>query len=156
MKLLLILDKFLLNSPPDSRRSVQEQRCGFASATDRRADRSIRSSRSMRSASTSPTLASTSTRSIGSASHRSKSDSSQQTRGTRLGRCAAAFASRDAVEIDDCSQLARGNYAVIRRTAGSLDQVSADEITKCDQSVDLEEVFENQQYSVYRVRRRRE
>jgi hypothetical protein len=63
---------------------------------------------------------------------------------------------RDSVQIDDCSQLARGNYAVIRRTAGSLDQVSADEITRCNQSVELDEVFENQQYLIYRVRRGRE
>jgi hypothetical protein len=71
-------------------------------------------------------------------------------------RAMRLMTARDSVRIDDCSQLARGNYAVIRRMAGSLDQVSADEITTCNQSVELDEVFENQQYSVYRVRRRRE
>jgi hypothetical protein len=57
---------------------------------------------------------------------------------------------RAALLVDDCSQLGRGNYVVIRKTGGDTGQLRADEVARC-RSVDAARAFENTEYVAYRI-----
>jgi hypothetical protein len=58
---------------------------------------------------------------------------------------------RDALLINKCDQLGKGNYVAIRKQVRTPDQVPAGDITTCNQSVDPVPVFENQRFVVYRI-----
>ena len=62
---------------------------------------------------------------------------------------------RDALLIDQCAQLGRGQYAVIQKKRGAVDQVRAKDITSCNKTLGVVPTFENQQYVVYRILPRR-
>jgi hypothetical protein len=53
---------------------------------------------------------------------------------------------RDALLIDQCDQLGKGQYAVIQKTRGAVDQVRPTDITTCNKALDVTPIFENQQY----------
>jgi hypothetical protein len=59
---------------------------------------------------------------------------------------------RAALLVDDCSQLARGNYVVIRKRGGDAGQVRPDTVARCNRSVDAATAFENAEYVAYRIR----
>jgi hypothetical protein len=58
---------------------------------------------------------------------------------------------RTALLIDDCSQLGRGNYVVIRKKSGANDQVPPDEVGRCNRSVDPRKAFENSDFIAYHI-----
>ena len=58
---------------------------------------------------------------------------------------------RTALLIDDCSQLGRGNYVVIRKKSGANDQVPPDEVGRCNRSVDVRKAFENSDFIAYHI-----
>ena len=58
---------------------------------------------------------------------------------------------RDALLIDKCDQLGKGNYVVIRKKGGAVDQVPPSDVTTCNRSLDVTRIFDNQQYILYRI-----
>jgi hypothetical protein len=58
---------------------------------------------------------------------------------------------RSALLIDDCRQLGRGNYVVIRKKSGANDQVPPDEVERCNRSVDARKTFENADFTAYHI-----
>jgi hypothetical protein len=58
---------------------------------------------------------------------------------------------RAALLVDNCDQLARGNYVVIRKKGGDAGQVRPDDVTRCSRSVDVTRAFENAEYVAYRI-----
>jgi hypothetical protein len=58
---------------------------------------------------------------------------------------------RAALLVDDCSQLGKGDYVVIRKNGGDAGQVRPDDVTRCSRSVNLTRAFENAEYVAYRI-----
>ena len=58
---------------------------------------------------------------------------------------------RDALLIDRCDRLDRGDYVAIRKQDGTPDQVPAKDIAACGPPLDPAPVFANQQFVVYRI-----
>jgi hypothetical protein len=58
---------------------------------------------------------------------------------------------RAALLIDNCSQLGKGDYVVIRKTGGDTGQVRPDEVARCNRSVDATKAFENAEFIAYHI-----
>jgi hypothetical protein len=58
---------------------------------------------------------------------------------------------RSALLVDNCSQLAKGDYVVIRKKGGATDQVRPEDVTRCNRSVEETNAFENVEYVAHRV-----
>lgn len=61
---------------------------------------------------------------------------------------------RDALVVDDCAALGKGDYVVIRKKRGAVGQVLPDTVTTCNPSLLVTEVFDNEKYVVYKIRPR--
>ncbi|MEW6028881.1 MAG: hypothetical protein AB1554_05290 [Chloroflexota bacterium] len=59
---------------------------------------------------------------------------------------------RDALVVDDCAALGKGDYVVIRKKRGAVGQVLPDTVTTCNPSLLVTEVFDNEKYVVYEIR----
>jgi hypothetical protein len=57
---------------------------------------------------------------------------------------------RAALLVDDCRQIGKGNYVVIRKNGGG-GQLRPDDVERCDRSVDATRAFENAEYVAYRI-----
>jgi hypothetical protein len=68
-------------------------------------------------------------------------------------RAMSLMTGRDALLIDECDQLGKGNFVVLRKAGAAVDvdQVRPDEILTCNQSLAITPMFENQKYIVYRI-----
>jgi hypothetical protein len=58
---------------------------------------------------------------------------------------------RAALLVDDCSQLGKGDYVVIRKNGGNAGQVRPDDVARCNRSADATKAFENAEYVAYRI-----
>ncbi len=58
---------------------------------------------------------------------------------------------RDALMVDDCAALGKGDYVVIRKKRGAVGQVLPDTVTACNPSLLVAEVFDNEKYVVYEI-----
>jgi hypothetical protein len=58
---------------------------------------------------------------------------------------------RAALLVDNCSQLGKGDYVVIRKKGGDMGQVPPDAVERCTGSVDAARAFENVEYIAYRI-----
>jgi hypothetical protein len=58
---------------------------------------------------------------------------------------------RAALLVENCGQLAKGDYVVIRKQGGGAGQVRPDDVARCNRSVDATKAFENADYVAYRV-----
>jgi hypothetical protein len=66
-------------------------------------------------------------------------------------RAMGLLTGRAALLVDDCSQLGRGDYVVIRKKGGATDQVRPEDVTRCNRSVEETNAFENVEYVAHRV-----
>ena len=58
---------------------------------------------------------------------------------------------RSALLVDNCSQLAKGDYVVIRKKGGDIGQVRPDDVARCNRWVDAARAFENEEYVAYHM-----
>jgi hypothetical protein len=58
---------------------------------------------------------------------------------------------RAALLVENCSQLGKGDYVVIRKKGGDAGQVRPDDVTRCSRSVNATRAFENPEYVAYRI-----
>lgn len=58
---------------------------------------------------------------------------------------------RSALLVDNCRQLAKGDYVAIRKDGGATDQVRPDDVARCSRSVDATKALENAKYIVYHI-----
>jgi 4-amino-4-deoxy-L-arabinose transferase-like glycosyltransferase len=58
---------------------------------------------------------------------------------------------RDSIMMLRCSRLRRGDYVIIERTRGGVEQISPREIASCGPALDPNPVFENEEFTAYRV-----
>ncbi len=59
---------------------------------------------------------------------------------------------RDALMVDDCAALGKGDYVVIRKKRGAVGQVLPDTVATCNPSLQVTEMFDNEKYVVYEIR----
>ncbi len=66
-------------------------------------------------------------------------------------RALRLFTDRDSLLIDTCDALPLSDYIVLRKSRGAVDQVSPEDVESCNQSVLVEQVFENKKFTVYQI-----
>jgi hypothetical protein len=58
---------------------------------------------------------------------------------------------RDSIMMLRCSHVRRGDYVILERTRGALEQISPREITSCSPAVESQPIFQNEEFIAYRV-----
>ena len=66
-------------------------------------------------------------------------------------RALRLFTDRDSLLIDTCDALTLADYVVLRKSRGAVDQISPADVTSCNPSVQVAEVFDNDKFVVYQV-----
>ncbi len=66
-------------------------------------------------------------------------------------RALRLFTDRDSLLIDSCDALGKADYVLLRKSRGAVDQVSPADVTTCNPSVLLIEVFDNEKFVVYQI-----
>lgn len=66
-------------------------------------------------------------------------------------RALRLFTDRDSLLIDMCDALPLADYVVLRKSRGGVDQVSPEDVTSCNSSAQVTEVFDNQKFTVYQI-----
>ncbi len=66
-------------------------------------------------------------------------------------RALRLFTDRDLLLVDQCDALPLADYVVIRKSRGAVDQVSPADVTTCNPSVSLTEVFDNEKFIIYQI-----
>jgi hypothetical protein len=67
-------------------------------------------------------------------------------------RAMRLFTDRDSLLIDNCDRLPEhADYLVLRKSRGAVDQIAPGEVTTCNPSVSLTEVFDNAKFIVYQI-----
>ena len=66
-------------------------------------------------------------------------------------RALRLFTDRDSLLVDKCDALPLADYVVIRKSRGGVDQISPADVTSCNPSVLVTEVFDNQKFTVYQI-----
>ena len=60
---------------------------------------------------------------------------------------------RNSIMIDRCTDLLKGDYYVFHKKMGSYDQVLLEKVTKCVPLIELESKFDNEKFTVYRMKK---
>ncbi len=58
---------------------------------------------------------------------------------------------RDALMIETCDALDRGDYLVIRKKRGAVDQVLPEQASTCNPALVMTQLFENKRYVIYQI-----
>jgi len=66
-------------------------------------------------------------------------------------RALRLFTGRDSLLVDACDALPMADYIVLRKSRGAVDQVSPADVTTCNPSVQVTELFDNEKFVVYQV-----
>lgn len=66
-------------------------------------------------------------------------------------RALRLFTDRDSFTSTDCADLSRGDYVILHEKMGGTGQVPPEEVTTCNPSVTLEEVFNNKRLIIYKL-----
>ncbi len=66
-------------------------------------------------------------------------------------RAMRLFTDRDSLLIDKCDALPLADYVVIRKSRGAVDQISPADVTTCNPSIQVTEVFENGKFIVHQI-----
>jgi len=66
-------------------------------------------------------------------------------------RALRLFTGRDSLLVDACDALPMADYVVLRKSRGAVDQVSPADVTTCNPSVQVTELFDNEKFVVYQV-----
>lgn len=66
-------------------------------------------------------------------------------------RALRLFTDRDSLLVDTCDALPMADYVVLRKSRGAVDQVSPADVTTCNPSVQVTELFDNEKFVVYQV-----
>ena len=66
-------------------------------------------------------------------------------------RAMRLITSRDALMIETCDALERGDYLVIRKKRGAVDQVLPETAATCNAALTMTQVFENKRYVIYQI-----
>ncbi len=66
-------------------------------------------------------------------------------------RALRLFTDRDSLLMDTCDALPMADYVVLRKSRGAVDQVSPADVTTCNPSVQVTELFDNEKFVVYQV-----
>jgi hypothetical protein len=66
-------------------------------------------------------------------------------------RALRLFTDRDSLLVDVCDALPMADYVVLRKSRGAVDQVSPADVTTCNPSVQVTELFDNEKFVVYQV-----
>ena len=53
--------------------------------------------------------------------------------------------------VETCDALTRGDFVVIRKKRGAVDQVLPDTVTTCNPALTVTQLFDNQKYTVYQL-----
>jgi hypothetical protein len=66
-------------------------------------------------------------------------------------RAMRLFTDRDSLLVDTCDGLTKADYVIIRKSRGAVDQILPAEVTSCNPSVQVMEVFDNEKFAVYQI-----
>ena len=66
-------------------------------------------------------------------------------------RALRLFTDRDSLLVDTCDALPMADYVVLRKSRGAVDQVSPADVTTCNPSVQVTELFDNEKFVVYQI-----
>jgi hypothetical protein len=66
-------------------------------------------------------------------------------------RAMRLFTDRDSLLVDRCDALSMANFVVLRKSRGAVDQISPADVTTCNPSVHVTEVFDNKKFVVYQI-----
>ena len=66
-------------------------------------------------------------------------------------RAMRLFTDRNSIMLTECERLGEGNYIVINREIGEVNQVAPDRIENCNSQLRLRKVFQNRRFTVYEV-----
>jgi 4-amino-4-deoxy-L-arabinose transferase-like glycosyltransferase len=66
-------------------------------------------------------------------------------------RALRLFTDRDAFMTENCADLPKGDYVAIHEKMGNVGQISPEEVTSCNPSVTLKQVFNNRRFTVYQI-----
>jgi hypothetical protein len=66
-------------------------------------------------------------------------------------RALRLFTDRDSLLVDRCDALPKADFVVLRKSRGAVDQISPADVTTCNPSVQVTEVFDNKKFVVYQI-----
>lgn len=66
-------------------------------------------------------------------------------------RALRLFTDRDSLLVDTCDALPMADYVLLRKSRGAVDQVSPADVTTCNPSVQVTELFDNEKFAVYQI-----
>ena len=66
-------------------------------------------------------------------------------------RALRLFTNRDTLMIESCDALHKASYVVLRKSRGAVDQIAPNDVTSCNPSLSLIEMFDNEKFVIYQI-----
>jgi hypothetical protein len=66
-------------------------------------------------------------------------------------RALRLFTARDAFMTERCEDMSKADYIAIHEKAGNSGQIPLDQVTTCNPQLNLEEVFNNKRFTMYKI-----